>query len=116
MGHDIKDCNGTSDEAKELPEVNLPILLALKVKSKLIEKKSMPQRNYLGRSDEGMEGNSNFNNDQVRKSMPMKGTSRIFDIETNLNSNWLRPDDKEKNNNKAWSEGNEERNLEVSLF
>ncbi|MBA0661457.1 hypothetical protein Goklo_005750 [Gossypium klotzschianum] len=47
-----------------------PFSLALKVESNLIGKvnkqlgvtmkKSMPQHYYLGRSDEGMEGNSNF--------------------------------------------------------
>ncbi|MBA0743467.1 hypothetical protein Gogos_006139 [Gossypium gossypioides] len=69
MGHGIKDCNETPDESKELSKEDPPFSLPLKVESNLIGKvnmqlgvtmkKSMPQHYYLGRSDEGMEGNSN---------------------------------------------------------
>ncbi|MBA0869013.1 hypothetical protein Goshw_022129, partial [Gossypium schwendimanii] len=63
------DCNETPDESKELSKEDPPFSLALKVESNLIGKvnkqlgvtmkKSMPQHYYLGRSEEGMEGNLN---------------------------------------------------------
>ncbi|PPS05909.1 hypothetical protein GOBAR_AA14728 [Gossypium barbadense] len=49
-------------------------------------KKSMPQRYYLGRSDEGMEGNSNFDTVQRRRRTLMKDSLGIREMETNLNS------------------------------
>ncbi|KAK5775649.1 hypothetical protein PVK06_043567 [Gossypium arboreum] len=77
MGHGIKDCNDTPDESKELSKEDLPFSLALKARSILIGKvsmqlgvtmkKSMPQHYYLGRSDEGMEGNSNSDTIQGEK-------------------------------------------------
>ncbi|KAK5835317.1 hypothetical protein PVK06_011005 [Gossypium arboreum] len=46
----------------------------------------MPQRYYLGRSDEGMEGNSNLDTVQGRRRTLMKDSLGIREVETNLNS------------------------------
>ncbi|KAH1073219.1 hypothetical protein J1N35_025547 [Gossypium stocksii] len=125
MGYGIKDCNDTLNESKELSEEDLPFSLALKAESNLIRKvnmqlgvtmkKSMPQHYYLGRSDEGIEGNSNSDTVQGRKRTSMKDSLGIREVETNLNSNWLRLDIKEKDMDKVWCEGKKERNKEISL-
>ncbi|MBA0554508.1 hypothetical protein Golob_013606, partial [Gossypium lobatum] len=94
-GHKIKDCNDTPNESKELSKNDMPFFLALKAESNLIMKvsmwlgvtmkKSMPQCYYLGRSDEGREGNTNFDTVQGRKWTSTKDNLGIREIKTNLN-------------------------------
>ncbi|MBA0670213.1 hypothetical protein Goklo_000079, partial [Gossypium klotzschianum] len=127
IGHVIKDYNDTPNKSKELSKDDLPFSLSLKAKAKsnVIEKvstqlgvtmnKSMPQRYYLGRSDEGIEGNMNSNTFQKRKKTPVKDNLEIREVETKLNSNWLRPNIKEKDIDKVQCEGKEECNEEISL-
>ncbi|MBA0711498.1 hypothetical protein Golax_010671 [Gossypium laxum] len=67
-------------------------------------KKSMPQRYYLGRSDEGIKVNLNSDTFQERKKTPMKDNLEIIEVETKLNSNWLRPNIKEKDIDKVQCE------------
>ncbi|MBA0881349.1 hypothetical protein Goshw_019997 [Gossypium schwendimanii] len=95
IGHKIKDCNDIPNESKELSKNDLPFFLALKAESNLIRKvsmwlgvtmkKSMPQCYYLGRSDEGRKGNTNFNTVQGRKWTSTKDNLGIREIKTNLN-------------------------------
>ncbi|MBA0611402.1 hypothetical protein Godav_012094, partial [Gossypium davidsonii] len=91
----IKDCNDTPNESKELSKNDLPFFLALKAESNLIRKvsmwrgvtmkKSMPQCYYLGRSNEGREGNTNFDTVQGKKWTLTKENLGIREIKTNLN-------------------------------
>ncbi|MBA0646527.1 hypothetical protein Goklo_014484, partial [Gossypium klotzschianum] len=92
---EIKDCNDTPNESKELSKNDLPFFLALKAESNLIRKvsmwrgvtmkKSMPQCYYLGRSNEGREGNTNFDTVQGKKWTLTKENLGIREIKTNLN-------------------------------
>ncbi|MBA0586150.1 hypothetical protein Gorai_016900, partial [Gossypium raimondii] len=117
-------------KSKELSKDDLSFSLALKAKAKsnvigkvstqlgVTMKKSMPQHYYLGRSDEGIEGNINSNTFQKRKKTLVKDNLEIREVETKLNSNWLRPNIpniKEKNMDKVRCEGKEECNEEISL-
>ncbi|MBA0556477.1 hypothetical protein Golob_026574 [Gossypium lobatum] len=99
------DCNDTKSNVIRKVSTQLGVTV----------KKSMPQQYYLGRSDEGKKVNLNSDTFQERKKTPMKDNLEIIEVETKLNSNWLRPNIKEKDIDKVRCEGKEECNEKISL-
>ncbi|MBA0854856.1 hypothetical protein Goshw_005944 [Gossypium schwendimanii] len=69
----------------------------------------MPQRYYLGRSDESIKVDMNSDTFQERKKTLMKNNLEIREVETKLNSNWLRPNIKEKDIDEVRCEGKDKR-------